>query len=225
MSNKGVKEPAYKKRTAYHGALLGGFATMAAALLVMGNISTKETIALRLAEDLQASLSQVIPARLHDNNLLDNKIIVQHEDKDVIVYQGIKDDLTTAVAFSVSGQGYAGEIALIMGVNAAGEVLGVRVISHMETPGLGDKIEIEKDDWMYSFDGLSYKKLAKEQWKVKKDGGEFDQFSGATITPRTVVKAITQGLDMFHQQQKKLLHIEDKSLITTQTKNGEADEH
>lgn len=197
--------PAYKKHVGYQGVLLGIFATLAAAMLVAGNLSTSETIELRLAEDLQASLSQVLPDSIHDNNLLDNRINIQHGDKEVVVYQGIKKGQTTAVAYSVSGQGYAGEIKLIMGIKANGEILGVRILSHAETPGLGDKIEVEKDDWMYSFDGLSLKNLAKEKWNVKKDGGEFDQFSGATITPRAVVKAVKQGLDLFNQYREELL--------------------
>ena len=223
-----AKEPAYRKRVGYHGALLGGFATIAATMLLMGNISTQAVIEQRLAEDLQASLSQVIPASLHENNLLDNLISIQYHDRDVTVYQGIKNDKTTAVAYSVSSQGYAGEIVLMMGVNAEGEVLGVRVISHAETPGLGDKMEVAKDDWIFSFNGLSFKKLAKDKWKVKKDGGNFDQFSGATITPRAVVKAIKQGLELFSQYREKLLYIE-KPVVAIQdtptTKKAKSDIH
>ena len=203
-----AKEPAYRKRVGYHGVLLGGFATFAAAMLMLGNISTQAVIEQRLAEDLQASLSQVIPASLHENNLLDNRINIQHHDKEVIVYQGIKNDMTTAVAYTVSSQGYAGEIVLMMGVNAEGEILGVRVISHAETPGLGDKIEVAKDDWIFSFNGLSFKKLSKDKWKVRKDGGNFDQFTGATITPRAVIKTIKQGLELFNQHREKLFYIE-----------------
>lgn len=199
--------PAYKKRISYHGTLLAGFATLAATLLVMGNISTHETIQQRVAEDLQASLSQVMPSTLHQNNLLDNQIIFQHDGHDVVVYQAIKNDQVTGVAFGVTAQGYAGEIKLIMGVNAQAEVLGVRVISHAETPGLGDKIEATKDKWIYSFDGLSFKKLTEDKWAVKKDGGEFDQFSGATITPRAIVKAVKEGLKLFILNKKEFLSI------------------
>jgi electron transport complex protein RnfG len=200
-------EPAYKKRIGYQGTLLGGFATLAATLLVMGNIGSFDTIQQRIAEDLQASLSQVVPHRLHDNNLLDNQIHIQHEQREVVVYQGIKNHQATAVAFGISGQGYAGEISLIMGVDPGGEILGVRVLSHAETPGLGDKIESAKDDWIFHFDGLSFDKLAEEKWQVKKDGGVFDQFSGATITPRGVVKAIREGLLMFRQHRDELLKV------------------
>jgi len=223
---KQANEPAYKKRSAYHGTLLGGFATLAATLLMMGNISTKDIIKQRVAEDLQASLSQVIPDDLHDNNLLDNQITIQHNNQPVIAYQGIKNKKITAVAYSVSSQGYAGEIVLIMGVNARGEIIAVRVLSHMETPGLGDKIEAEKDNWIFSFDGLSFNKLAEDKWKVKKDGGEFEQFSGATITPRAAIKAIKEGLDMFNQQRQKLLSLKKTEPIKTvkSTSNGDAHE-
>lgn len=202
-----AKETTSTKRVGYQGLLLGGFATLATTLLVMGNISTHDTIKQRIAEDLQASLRQVIPNNLHDNNLLDNQISIEHKTKKIIAYQALKQGQVKALAYSVSGQGYAGEIKLIMGINVHGEVLGVRVLSHAETPGLGDKIEVEKDDWIYNFDGLSFNKLAEEKWKVKKDGGEFDEFSGATITPRAVVKAVKEGVKLFHQHRNELLFV------------------
>ena len=207
MTDKAIHEPAYRKRVGYQGALLGGFATLAATLLVMGNLSTFDTIQLRIAEDLQASLGQVVPDSVHDNNLLDNRVSIQDQGNEIVVYQAIRKGTVTAVAYNISGQGYAGEISLIMGVNSKGEILGVRVLSHAETPGLGDRIEAEKDDWIYKFDGLSFEKLAREHWKVKKDGGDFDQFSGATITPRGVVKAIKQGLEMFNLHRDQFLAV------------------
>lgn len=200
-----VNKVTNKKQVGYQGILLGGFATLATTLLVMGNFITHDTIEQRIAEDLQASLRQVIPKNLHDNNLLDNPLNIKQDDKIIVAYQAIKNNQVKALAYSVSGQGYAGEIKLIMGINANAEVLGVRVLSHAETPGLGDKIEVEKNDWIYSFDGLSFNKLAEEKWKVKKDGGVFDQFSGATITPRAVVKAVKQGVRLFIRHRDEFL--------------------
>jgi electron transport complex protein RnfG len=81
----------------------------------------------------------------------------------------------------------------------------VRVLSHAETPGLGDKIDDRKSDWILGFNGKSLENTSSEQWRVKKDGGEFDQFTGATITPRGVVKSIHQGLDFFRQHRDELL--------------------
>lgn len=197
--------PSYRKRVGYQAGLLGMFATLAAALLVGGNVATHDAIEQRKAEDLQFSLGQVIPDEIHDNNLLDDKLVLQHQGKDVVVYRGLTGPKVAAVAYGVSEQGYSGEISLIMGVNRNGEIIGVRIIAHTETPGLGDKIEVEKDDWVYSFDGLSFSKLPEEKWAVKKDGGVFDQFSGATITPRAVVRAVKEGLGLFREHRASLL--------------------
>lgn len=208
-------EPSYRKRISYQGGLLGGFATLAAALLVIGNAATYDAIEQRKAEDLQASLGQVIPDDIHDNNLLDDTVVLPYEGEEVVLYRGMNRTKVTAVAYRVSQPGYSGEISLIMGVNRNGEILGVRAISHTETPGLGDKIEAEKDDWVYSFDGLSFDKLPESRWAVKKDGGTFDQFTGATITPRAVVRAVKQGLRLFHDNKASLLADQPKDRDAT----------
>ncbi len=175
------------------------FATVAAILLAVGDLKTRPEIELRLAEDLQAILSQVVPEALHDNDLTQAPLTFDKGDGTTItLYRALHRGDVIAIALPVSSQGYAGDINLIMGVSAKGEVLGVRVLNHAETPGLGDKIEVQKHDWILGFTGLSLASLAPEQWKVKKDGGVFDQFSGATITPRAVVKAVKQGLEFVH---------------------------
>ena len=206
-----VVEPTYRKRVGYQAGLLGGFATLAAALLAIGDVSTHATIAQRQAEDVRASLSQVIPDHLHDNNLLQDTITLHHEGQPVLVYRAPQKGQVTAVAYPISGKGYSGEISLMLGVSAKADILGVRVLSHTETPGLGDKIEEKKDDWIFSFNGLSYTDSEDAHWGVKKDGGRFDQFSGATITPRAVVKAVKQGLQFFHDHQQQLLEVSIKS--------------
>ncbi|MBF0251853.1 MAG: RnfABCDGE type electron transport complex subunit G [Alphaproteobacteria bacterium] len=166
---------------------------VAAAALAMGYNATAEDIAKRKAEDLMASLVQVIPSSVHDNELLaDRRHVV-----DRVVYRAKAGPIVTAAAYEVTVNGYAGPIRILMGVTAKGEILGVRVLSHSETPGLGDKIEVAKNDWVRSFERLSLVNTSTEQWAVKKDGGRFDQFSGATITPRAVVKAVKAGLDFF----------------------------
>lgn len=208
--------PSYRNRVGYQAMLLGGFSTIATALLVMGNIATKEPILERQKEDLQSSLSQVIPGSLHTNNLLDNtlKIPTTQEASDmtkaekikpVIVYRGIKDNQVTALAWEISGQGYGGEMRFILALDAEGKILGVRVLSHAETPGLGDKLEIEKDNWILGFNGLSLDDPVEDKWKVKKDGGQFDAFTGATITPRGVVRSILGGLNFFKLHRAELV--------------------
>ena len=201
-----VTEPAYRKRLGYQAGLLGGFALLSAALLIIGNLSTHAVIEKRLDEDLQSSLERVIPASLYTNNLLDGPLqVADAQGRQVQVYRGIKEHQVTAVAFRIFGNGYAGEIELILGVDSDGRILGVRVLSHAETPGLGDKIEDRKSDWILGFDGRSLENTTSTQWRVKKDGGDFDQFTGATITPRGVVKAIHQGLEFYRQHRGELL--------------------
>jgi electron transport complex protein RnfG len=199
-------EPSYRKRAGYQAGLLGGFAMIAAALLVMGNIATRDAIEQRRAEDLLASLSQVIPERIHDNDLLGNPLVLDDASGErITIYRALQGLEVTGVAFQVTGQGYAGGIELMLALNARGEILGTRVLSHAETPGLGDKIEASRDHWILGFDGLSLRNPAPERWGVKKDGGDFDQFTGATITPRAVVKAVKEGLEFFQINRATLL--------------------
>ncbi len=212
MFGHGVLEPSYRKRTAYQAMLLGGMATLASAVLVLGDLKTRDTIALRQAEDLKASLSQVVPDAVHDNDLLSDILTLPPERegaKAVKVYRAHLDNQISAVAYEVASNGYAGPITCIMGVAANGEILGVRVLAHAETPGLGDKIEIARNDWITSFNGRSLANTSSQQWHVKKDGGDFDQFTGATITPRAVVKAVYEGMALFEAHRGTLLAVND----------------
>lgn len=200
------ERPKPKERIVYQAGLLGGYAALAAALLILGNEATRETIAERQAEDMLESLAQVLPDSLHDNDLLeDRKVVRDDEGNPVVVYTATKKGGHTGFAFATTGRGYAGDIELILGVDTDGKLLGVRVIAHAETPGLGDKIEIEKDDWILGFDGRSLENTTKAQWRVKKDGGEIDALTGATITPRAVVEAVYGGLVFFRDHRGTLI--------------------
>ncbi len=203
-------EPAYRKGIGYQAILLGGFAALAAALLILGNNSTHEAIASRQAEDLLDSLSQVLPDAIHDNNLLNNAILIEDENGNPLtIYRAMKNQKFTGAAYQVTGHGYGGDIEILLGINPQGELIGVRVLSHAETPGLGDRIEIEKDNWITGFSGRSLKNTPKTAWHVKKDGGQIDQFSGATITPRAVTKAVYEGLIFFRKHRDELVVMTD----------------
>lgn len=195
----------WRKRIGYQAILLGGFSTLATLLLVVGNIATQGAILERRNEDLQRLLDQVLPAAHYENNLLDDPLQLPGPDGETLtVYRGSRGGRINALAYTLNGQGYGGEIRLIMGLDRDGRILGVRVLSHAETPGLGDKIEVERSGWMLDFNGLSMGNPPRERWKVKKDGGQFDAFSGATITPRGVLKAIADGLVFFQEHRTKL---------------------
>ena len=203
-----VANPTYRQRVGYQAGLLGGFSLVAAALLVMGDIATRDAIVERKAEDLLASLAQVIPPAMHDNDLLANTLRLGPDATEaegtLTVYRALQGLEVKAVAFEVTGQGYAGPIRVLLGIGADGRILGARVLAHAETPGLGDKIEVARHDWILSFDGRSLKDPTSEGWAVKKDGGIYDQFSGATITPRAVVKAVKGGLELFEARRDTL---------------------
>lgn len=212
MSGAG-KMAAIRRNPLFQAVLLGLFALVAAAALSAGNRGTREEILKRQQEDLTASLVQVVPHELHDNDLLKETLLVEGpEGEPVTVYRARKMGRITGIAFRATGSGYGGDISLVMGVTPAGELLGVRVISHFETPGLGDKIEERKGDWILGFAGLSLASPPAEKWAVKKDGGHFDQFSGATVTPRAVVRAVRQGLEFFADKREAILADEEKTV-------------
>lgn len=209
------------QRTFVHGMILGAFCLGFGSLLAVTNDFTVDDIAKRAVEDRQYSLSQVIQNEIHDNNLVADTVTLKDElGNDVLVYRATREGKLTGVAYEISSNsGYSGLIKLMLGVAPDGKVLGVRVLSHRETPGLGDKIEEKKGDWILRFTGLGIGNPPLEKWKVKKDGGQFDQFAGATITPRAVVGAIRGGLQFFDANKAKLL---ETPVVTALNAGGEA---
>ncbi len=197
-----------KEGTLIHAIILGIFCLGFGIFLALTELATRESIAARAMEDRQNSLGQVIPANIHDNNPVTDMLAMQDDEgHDITVYRARQAGQVTGVAYEIHGSGYAGHMKFMLGVDAEGRILGVRALSHKETPGLGDKIETKKGDWILQFAGLSLGNPPAEKWKVKKDGGQFDQFTGATITPRGTVKAIRAGLDFFAAHRAQLLEV------------------
>ena len=210
MNKKATVEPGFRNKISYHTILLGGTAFVFGVLITFAHITTHDDIALRLQEDMLASLHQVLPPTIYDNKPLDDTLTLKPDGPNqagLKIYRARKAGKIVGVAFEITGTGYGGAIEIIMGVDKDGKILGVRVISHHETPGLGDKIELSKSDWITKFKGLFFGNPKKDKWKVKKDGGYFDQFTGATITPRGVVKAIKHGLELFEKNRSQILGI------------------
>lgn len=195
-----------QQRMWIHGVILGVFCLGFGVMLAATNKFTEQDIAARALEDRQNSLSQVIPSDIHDNNLVSDTLTMQDgQEREITVYRATKNGQVTGVAYEIYGTGYAGKIKLMLGVDAQGKILGVRVLAHKETPGLGDRIDARKSGWILRFTGLFLGDPPPNQWKVKKDGGQFDQFAGATITPRGVVKAIREGLEFFEAHKAQML--------------------
>ncbi len=176
--------------------------TAVVAVLALSTVSwlTKDSIKRSEQRWIAASLSDIVPAEMQNEQWVDNGFLFQHKalgsEEALTVYPFIKDNQWQGAAITaIAPDGYTGEIRLLIAIRADHSLLGVRVIKHRETPGLGDDIEHEKSAWITDFDNQSLAKLAKPMWTVKKDGGAFDQFTGATITPRAVVHAVYRVLD------------------------------
>jgi len=179
--------------------VLSVFAISTAAMLAMTNMTTLDRISCNQEQALRQSLLDVMPADSFNNALLADSITVsdprlgrgQH-----MIYRARLDGQNSGLVLqSTAGDGYGGAIRLLVGVNIDGDITGVRVTPpHNETPGLGDGIDIRKSDWITSFDGRSLNNPQAKGWAVKKDGGIFDGFTGATITPRAVVGAVHKTL-------------------------------
>lgn len=179
--------------------LLAGFAIAGTLLLAGVHSLTAKQIAEGERLGLLKRINTLVEASRYDNNPLEDKISLPpaelNSSEPVLVYRLRKQNQPVAAIFTTTTpEGYSGNIRLVVGVNADQTLAGVRILTHKETPGLGDWIEVEKSDWILSFAGKSLQNPKDTGWSVKKDGGEFDQFTGATITPRAVVAAVKQVL-------------------------------
>ena len=192
------------------GVLLGLIAVLGTALLTGVNALTHERIVEQEKLRVLQQLNAVVSTASYNNDLLDDRIEINNEavfrhPAPVVVYRARMDDKPVAVLMIVTApDGYNGDIRLLTAIDSTGTVLGVRVVSHRETPGLGDPIEVERSDWVLGFTGKSLLNPRGKSWAVKRDGGEFDQFTGATISPRAVVKAVRSTLLYFKANQKSL---------------------
>lgn len=188
-------------------ASLATVAIIGTALLAGVHELTAERIAEQERRMVLRQLAQLVDPERYDNPLQEDRISIQDESffprgQSVTVYRARLDGEPTALIMKLAAvNGYNGMIHLLVGINADGSLSGVRVASHKETPGLGDAIEIEKSDWVLGFNDRSLHNPSLPGWAVKRDGGQFDQFTGATVTPRAVVEAVRKALEYFQQRQ------------------------
>jgi electron transport complex protein RnfG len=205
----------YEKLLEQPGAILAGFALFGTIALALAFDLTKDQIAVNERAATLNRLNALVDHRTYDNDLLADQVVLPAAEfgsaDEVTVYRARQQGVPVAALFTVTApDGYSGRIRLIVGVNADQTLAGVRVLSHKETPGLGDKIEVEKGNWILGFNGKSLQNPADAGWAVRKDGGEFDQFTGATITPRAVVKAVKNTLTWSQQHFATLFQQEAK---------------
>lgn len=201
-----------------NGLVLAAFALVCTALIALTNSLTRNTIIEQEQAQLLQVLNELLPASTHDEPLYEHCVALQSPQylgsrNPLPVFTAVKQGEIKGYAIeAIAPDGYSGEIKLVVGVNADGSLSGVRVLNHNETPGLGDKIELKKSRWLLDFDGKRLNGADDPRWAVRNDGGQFDAFTGATITPRAVVGAVRKVL---------LLVNEQPQLLTTAPRCGE----
>ena len=191
-------------RAALHTAInLSVFALIGTAILAFTYSMTHERIAQSVEAEKLNLISQIVSHEMYDNDIINDTVKIQPDvllgnDAPTIAYRARLKELPSALVLeAVAPDGYSGKISMLVAIRENGELAGVRVVDHKETPGLGDYIDITKSNWITGFDGASAAKYTDADWQVKKDGGKFDYMAGATITPRAVVKAVHKTLQYF----------------------------
>lgn len=195
-----------------NGLLLGLFAVVTTAVIASTYLGTRERIRDNIRQAEAKALLEIIPASQHDNDMLDDSYPI--DDQALLglretkrYYLARQNSQPVAVILPATARdGYTGDIDFIVGIRADGSVAGVRVLSHRETPGLGDQVDYKKSRWVDGFVAKSLEHPSLDRWAVKKDGGVFDQFTGATITPRAVTASVRRSLEYFAAHKARLLH-------------------
>lgn len=203
------------KASLKNALILGCFALLSTSLIAFTHWLTKEKIAHEIQAATGRLLEQIISPDEYDNDIYRDCLLLSisetstdAEKEKLKLYRLRKQQEDYAVFISsIAPDGYSGKIKLVVGVHQNGTIAGVRVTEHQETPGLGDKIQVEKSAWITQFDGKSLSSNPAASWQVRKDGGEFDALSGATITSRAIVKAVHDSLSYYRQNKSSLFEM------------------
>lgn len=189
--------------------ILALFAVACTAAVGSVHLLTKDRIELQTQKKLIRQLNEIVQVSSHDNEMFRDCITAptnSNSDLNIdVIYRARQDGAPRAAAIkTVAPDGYSGNIELLIAINTDGSVSGVRTLLHKETPGLGDKIELRKSNWITSFSGKEIIGEHDARWAVVKDGGMFDQFTGATITPRAVVNTVRKTINYFKANQNAI---------------------
>jgi len=191
------------------GLILGFFGILGALLVSGTEQQTRDIIIHNERMALLNQLYELVPQAEIDNDFLQHPLTLDAPEflgiSNTTAYVGTQQDKLAAIVFEATiPNGYAGPILMLVAVDSKGTLRGVRIVSHSETPGLGDKVELERSDWVLGFNGKSLTNPDESQWKVRKDGGLFDQFTGATITPRAIVNSVRKTLLYFNKEHQAI---------------------
>jgi len=183
--------------------------TLTLLLTFIANL-TRERIARNEQAWIQQRLDALVAPQSHDNDLLTDRIEVTSPDilgvnQPVTIYRArMNGRPVAAILHTVAPDGYQGPIELLVAVAFDGTLIGVQVVRHRETQGLGDQFETTRRDWLKDFRGRSLDNPPQQRWSVRKDGGDFDAFTGATITPRAIVRATRRALEYYASQRDRV---------------------
>ena len=178
------------------GSVLAVFAAITSVAIGWTYLATKDQIDMEVRRAEARQLLEIFPPETHDNDIVDDGFELVADTPLLGIrearqgYRVRRDGWVIGVILPATARdGYSGDIRALVGIRNDGSVAGVRVVAHRETPGLGDKVDLRKSDWIRSFDNRSLADPVLSGWNVEKDGGVFDQFTGATVTPRAVILA------------------------------------
>ena len=215
---KPLSAPKMAVRTAI---ILLVFVVIFTGLLAAAYLGTRPAIEAAAAQEKMKLIDEILPRSQYDNALLKDTLTLDAVpafglDGETTIYRARKNGRPVALVHeAIAPDGYAGKIRLLIAIAADTSILGVRVVAHKETPGLGDYIEIKKDKnkerpWITQFNGTQPAAMDERAWKVKKDGGQFDSVAGATITPRAVLKAVRKAAQYVAENREKLFAVDSK---------------
>ena len=215
-----------------NGLILAVFAIITTGLIAVTFFGTKNQIALQQQQKLLSILNAVIDENSYDNIIqLDCALVTSAEllglNQPQHIYRATKQGRAVAAAIETTApDGYSGKIQLVVGITSSqagsATVTGVRVLEHKETPGLGDKVDLRISNWVLDFNDQSYSEEIATNWAVKKDGGQFDQFTGATITPRAVVSAVKLSIDYYLANQAAIFNAVNECAVNAVSEDAVA---
>ena len=202
----------------FSGSVLAVFAAITSVAIGWTYLATKDQIDMEVRRAEARQLLEIFPPETHDNDIVDDGFELVADTPLLGIrearqgYRVRRDDRVIGVILPATARdGYSGDIRALVGVRDDGTVAGVRVVAHRETPGLGDKVDLRKSDWILGFDNRSLSQPDLSGWNVEKDGGVFDQFTGATVTPRAVILATRRALEYARLNAETLFETERDS--------------
>jgi electron transport complex protein RnfG len=200
------------------GSVLAVFAAITSVAIGWTYLATKDQIGVEVRRAEARQLLEIFPPETHDNDIVDDGFELVADTPLLGIrearqgYRVRQNDRVIGVILPATARnGYSGDIRALVGVRNDGSVAGVRVVAHRETPGLGDKVDLRKSDWILGFDNRSLSQPDLSGWNVEKDGGVFDQFTGATVTPRAVILATRRALEYARLNAETLFETERDS--------------